>query len=128
MQKILLVNNDASFTDIISFSLCKEGDYQLSIAKNGKEAAAAVARSHFDLVITDMFMPYSNGHELIAKIRKSKSQADTQVMVLSDVSNEKSIAHCFRLGADMYLQKPLNAFSLLAEIRNMLANHANVAA
>ena len=64
MKQILLVDNDTVFTRTVSFLLEKE-NFLVSVAKNGKEAAAALASKSFDLVITDVFMPYSNGFELI---------------------------------------------------------------
>ena len=73
-------------------------------------------------------MPYSNGFELMNTIRTSSSSKHMPVMVVSDVSNEQSIANCFRLGANAYLQKPLNVSGLLSEIKNLVLNRKNVAA
>ncbi|MES2328260.1 MAG: response regulator [Bacteroidota bacterium] len=127
MKKILLVDNDAMFTGMVSYLLEKE-QFHVSIAKDGKEAASALAAGHYDLVISDMFMPYSNGFELLNDVRKNKVNPYTPVMVVSDVSNELSIANCFRLGADAYLTKPVNVPGFLSEIKNLVIQQENVAA
>lgn len=127
MKKILLVDNDAMFTGMVSYLLENE-QFTVSIAKDGKEAASALAAGHYDLVISDMFMPYSNGFELLNDIRKNKMNTETPVMVVSAVSNEQSIANCLRLGADVYLTKPVNVPGLLSEIKNLIIRTKNVAA
>lgn len=126
MKHILLVDNDVLFTKTITSLLQKE-HFDVSVAKDGKEAATALAAGDFDLVITDLFMPYSNGFELVNTIRQNKFTY-IPVMVVSDVTKVQSIANCFRLGADMYLQKPLSFPLLLSEIKNLVLNERNVAA
>ena len=127
MKHILLVDNDILFTRTVSYLLEKEL-FTVTTAKDGKEAADALAGKHFDLVVTDLFMPYSNGFELVNTIRSTESLKHTPVMVVSDVSNKQSISNCFRLGANVYLQKPLNVPLLLSEIKNLVLNQQNVAA
>ena len=127
MKHVLLVDNDLLFTRTVSYLLEKEL-FTVTTAKDGKEAADALAGKHFDLVVTDLFMPYSNGFELVNTIRSTESLKHTPVMVVSDVSNKQSISNCFRLGANVYLQKPLNVPLLLSEIKNLVLNQQNVAA
>ncbi len=126
MKHILLVDSDLLFTTTITSLLQKE-HFNVSVAKDGKEAAIALAGKNFDLVITDLFMPYSNGFELVNTIRQNKFTY-IPVMVVSDVTKVQSIANCFRLGADKYLQKPLNIPQLLSEIKSLVLNERNVAA
>lgn len=127
MKKILLVDNDAMFTGMVSH-LLKNEQFTVSIAKDGKEAASALAAGSFDLIISDMFMPYSNGFELLNDVRKKKSETYTPVIMVSDVSNEQSIANCLRLGADAYITKPLNVPGFISEVKNLVISQANVAA
>lgn len=127
MKHILLVDTDVVFSRTVSFLLQKE-NFEVSVAKDGKEAVAALAGKAFDLVITNVFMPYLNGFELINTIRNSKSSSHTSVMVVSEVSNEHNISNCLRLGADAYQRKPLNVPALLSEIKNLITTRTNVAA
>lgn len=127
MKQILLVDNDAVFSRMVTFLLEKE-NYHVSVARDGKEATAALDTGNYDLVITDLFMPYSNGFELVNTVRSKNSTRHTPVVVLSDVANKHSIDQCLRLGANAYIQKPLNVTGLLSEIKNLVVNQHNVAA
>lgn len=127
MKHILLVDNDVLFTRTVSCLLENEL-FTVTTAKDGKEATDALEGRHFDLVITDLFIPYTNGFELVNSIRTKKSSMHVPVMVVSDVSNKQSISNCYRLGANVYLQKPLNMPLLLTEIKNLVLNQHDVAA
>ena len=127
MKKILLVDQDDLFTNTLFF-LLEQDHFGVTIAKDGKQAAEALATMHFDLVITDLFMPYSNGFELINSIHQDKTTEPVPVIVISDVTNLQSIANCYRLGAEAYFQKPLNVLLLLSEIKRLMQNQNNVAA
>ncbi|MEO7531656.1 MAG: response regulator [Sediminibacterium sp.] len=127
MKQILLVENDAIFGKMLSMLLTQE-NFSVTIAKDGKEAAKALACGQFDLVISDIFMPYSNGFELLHDVRKNKQTGYIPFIVVSDVSNQKSIDNCFRLGADAYHTKPLNMPAFLTEIKNLILTQRNVAA
>lgn len=127
MKQVLIVDNDLSFTKTVSYLLEAE-NFIVSIAKDGKEAADVLKTKSFDLVITDLFMTYSNGFELVNSIRQNQDLNSVPVMVVSDVSNKQTIDNCFRLGADAYLQKPVNVSRLLSEIKSLVLNQRNVAA
>ncbi len=127
MKQVLIVDKDHVFTTTLSAILSRE-DYKVSIAKDGKEASGALASTVFDLVITDMIMPYANGFELVSNIRNNESALHIPVMVVSDVTNEQNIAHCMRAGADVYFTKPVNIPDLISGIKDLIRNQKNVAA
>ena len=127
MKQILLIDKDPVFTTTISSILMRE-NFQVSIAKDGKEASAALTQNSFDLVITDVLMSFANGFELINHMRQSDATRYTPVIVISDIANEKSIAHCLRAGANTYLKKPLNISQFLTGVMNLMRHEKNVAA
>ena len=127
MKHILLIDNDPIFITTVS-SILKSENFQVSIAKDGKEAAGELSSKQFDLIITDMLIPYTNGLELVNNIRQNTETRHTPVMVVSGIANEHSIASWFRVGANAYLQKPLNVSALLTGIKQLIVNVRNVAA
>ena len=127
MKQILLIDKDPIFTSTISSILARE-NFTVRVAKDGKEATGALCEEVFDLVITDVFMSFANGFELVNNIRQNESTKHTAVIVISDIANEQSIAHCMRAGADAYLKKPLHIPQLLSGIMNLVRNEKNVAA
>ena len=127
MKDILLIDKDPIFTSTISSILAKE-NYNVRVAKDGKEAAGALSEKVFDLVITDFFMSFTNGLELLSNIRQNESTSHMPVIVISDIANEVSIAHCMRAGADVFLKKPFNISQLISGIKNLVRNEKAMAA
>ena len=115
MNKILVVEDDPIMLKAIGNILTKSG-YEITIAKNGKEAFEKLASIEFDLVLTDLMMPFNNGLEIVEKSRK----LNTPVIVVSSVGSEDIITECFKLGISDFLKKPIMAAELLARIRKVL--------
>ncbi|MEY3219678.1 MAG: hypothetical protein RIT27_1035 [Pseudomonadota bacterium] len=90
------------------------------LAKNGKEALAALQKHRPDLILLDILMPDMNGYEVLATIRQSTQFRRLPIVVISAISEMDSIVKCIQLGADDYLTKPLNKILLEARIQNCL--------
>ena len=122
MSKILLIEDEDLMRKIVERILIKEG-YQVDIASNGKEAYEKLDSNMFgyDLVITDIMMPYANGFEILSKIKTSEKGKDVPVIVVSSVGNEDMVMEGFKLGADDFLKKPIMAGELLIRINRLLS-------
>lgn len=118
MRRILLVEDDDFVCKIVAIILTKEA-YHVTIAKNGKDAITYLKSSKFDLVISDMMLPYANGLELITEIR-GNLHLDVPILVLSAVTHEKTIAEVFAIGGDDYLKKPFNPTELTSRINRLI--------
>ena len=127
MKNLLIVDSDPMFTTTLSHILARE-QFSVTVAKDGKEAASRLAAGSFDLIITDMLMPYTNGLELINRVRSDKSSRHTPVMVISSVSNEQSISSWLKAGADSYFKKPLDIPVLLSSIKQLMIHEGHAAA
>lgn len=120
MKKILLVEDDALMMKIIIKILSNE-DYEIIPATNGKEAFEKLNGTDysFDLVITDIMMPYSNGFEIVSKI-KEHSKNRVPVLMISVENHEEIVMEVFKVGADDYLKKPIMAGELLIRVKRLL--------
>ena len=127
MKHILIVDNDAVFTTTVS-SILKKEDFDVTIATDGKQAAEKLTGTHYDLVITDVLIPYNNGLEIVNKVRTDESNRHTPVMVVSNVTNEQSVSSWFKQGIDAYLKKPLDLRTLLSGIKQLVFHEKYVAA
>ena len=65
---ILVVDDEAGYREVLAKMLTKAG-YRVVTAADGNEALTLLENSHFDLIITDVFMPNLNGYALAARIR-----------------------------------------------------------
>lgn len=126
MSKILLVDDDEVVHYVIGKVLTKEG-HTVEIAKNGKEGLEKLELMEYDIVITDLMMPYANGFEIISKLKEHPNTAKAAVIVISSITQEDSVIDSFKLGVDEYIRKPIMIGELLLRVNKLLANKAKYA-
>jgi DNA-binding response OmpR family regulator len=121
MSNILVIEDDDIMLKAIRNILRKDG-HEVITAKDGKEAFEKLDNEEYDVVITDLMMPYANGLEVVSRLRSNMLKRHVGIIVCSSVGNEETITEAFRLGADDYLKKPIMAGELMIRIRKLLAN------
>lgn len=114
--RILIVDDEPSITEFISYAMQKEG-YLTEIASDGEEALRKIEQQHFDLFILDIMLPGIDGYELCRRIRTKMS---TPILFLSARDTELNKVVGLELGADDYLAKPFGVRELLARTRALL--------
>lgn len=114
--RILIVDDEPSITEFVSYAMQKEG-YLTEIASDGEEALRKIEQQHFDLFILDIMLPGIDGHELCRRIRTKMS---TPILFLSARDTELNKVVGLELGADDYLAKPFGVRELLARTRALL--------
>ena len=112
-KRILLVDDSKMNLMVLKALLKKRGNFEVEMAMDGKEALEVLAKhesSHFDLVLTDMWMPNLDGEGLVRAIRSTPSLASLRVLVVTaDVEiREKS----FEMGFNGILLKPITTATL----------------
>lgn len=118
MKKILIVEDDQILLQTMEAILSLKG-YLVSLAKNGKEALEKIATERYDLVLTDLMLPYSNGLEIVSKLNEDEEQK-TPVIIISSSHSESSIQDGFNMGAGDYIRKPFTPSELLLRITRLL--------
>jgi DNA-binding response OmpR family regulator len=122
MERILLVDDDDMLAAMIVDITARAG-YEVFRAKDGAEALEAFDKS-YDLVITDLIMPRTEGLELIRELRRLN--ADTPIIAMSGGGRnapETYLPVAKLLGATVALSKPFSSQQLLAAIRSAVAPH-----
>lgn len=114
--RILIVDDEPSITEFVSYAMQKEG-YLTEIASDGEEALRKIEQQHFDLFILDIMLPGIDGYELCRRIRTKMS---TPILFLSARDTELNKVVGLELGADDYLAKPFGVRELLARTRALL--------
>ncbi|MEE4175961.1 MAG: response regulator transcription factor [Bacteroides sp.] len=117
-MKILVCEDDYMVIKAIEHKLTREG-YEVDIANDGRMATEKLKSERYDLVITDLLMPFSGGLELI-NLMKNELKKETPIIVLSKVGNEETIIEAFKLGADDYLTKPFSPNELSIRVKRFL--------
>jgi len=116
MTKILIIEDEASFSEALSFLLQKEG-YSINIADNGKDGLEQFKAENFDLVLLDLMIPEMSGIEVCRAIR-STSQVPIIMLTAKDSEIDKVVG--LELGADDYVTKPYSSRELVARIKAVL--------
>lgn len=96
--------------------------YQVTTARNGTEALAALAAQVPTLVVTDINMPEMDGYELCQRIKDDPKLKDLPVILLTSLSDPKDILRGLECGADNFIVKPYEEEFLLSRIQYVLAN------
>jgi two-component system response regulator VicR len=113
MAKILVVDDEASIVNIISFNLKKEG-YEVVTAEDGEMALDMAKSEKPDLILLDIMMPKMDGYEVCRKIRKD---SEVPIIMLTARADEVDKVIGLEMGADDYVTKPFGNRELIARVK-----------
>ena len=120
MARVLVVEDEESFSDALSYMLRKEG-FEVAVAGTGPEALAEFDRNGADIVLLDLMLPGIPGTEVCRSLR-SRSSVPIIMLTAKDSEIDKVVG--LELGADDYVTKPYSARELIARIRAVLRRGA----
>ena len=115
-QHILVVDDESSITEFVSYALRKEG-YEVDVAQNGEDALSLAEKNDYDLFILDIMLPGIDGYELCRRIR-AKSAACVLFLSARDTELDKVVG--LEIGGDDYLAKPFGVRELIARVHSLL--------
>ena len=116
MTRVLVVEDEESYADALSYMLRKEG-YDVSLAATGPEALAEFDRNGADIVLLDLMLPGLPGTEVCRQIR---AVSNVPVIMVSAKDDEVDKIVGLELGADDYVTKPYSSRELVARVRAVL--------
>jgi two-component system response regulator RegX3 len=116
MTRILLVEDEESFSDPLSYMLRKEG-YEVAVAETGPAALEDFDRRGADLVLLDLMLPGLSGMDVCRALRLRSS---VPVIMLTAKDSEIDKVVGLEIGADDYVTKPYSSRELLARIKAVL--------
>jgi two-component system, OmpR family, response regulator RegX3 len=116
MTRILVVEDEESFSDPLSYLLRKEG-YEVAVAETGPAALEDFDRAGADLVLLDLMLPGLSGVDVCRALRHRSS---VPVIMLTAKDSEIDKVVGLEIGADDYVTKPYSSRELLARIKAVL--------
>ena len=122
MTKILVVEDEASFSDALSYVLTKEG-YEVVVADTGDGAIATFDEVGADLVLLDLMLPGLSGTEVCRQLR-ARSNVPIIMLTAKDTEVDKVVG--LELGADDYVTKPYSKAELIARIKAVLRRQSDL--
>lgn len=122
-EKILLVDDEESILNVLSYALNKEG-YKTEKAYDGQEALDKFAVFKPDIVILDLMLPVISGYDVCKKI-EDKNVGIIMLTAKNDII-DKLLG--LELGADDYLTKPFDIRELIARVKSLSRRYKKIAA
>jgi two-component system, OmpR family, response regulator RegX3 len=116
VTKVLVVEDEESFSDALSYMLRRE-QYDVEVAADGHEALRSFERSGADIVLLDLMLPGLSGTEVCRELR-ARSNVPIIMVTARDSEVDKVVG--LELGADDYVTKPFSSRELVARIRAVL--------
>ena len=118
-QKILIVDDDPNIADLVSLYLTKEC-YETMIVYDGESALASLDSYQPNLILLDLMLPGIDGYQVCREIRSKQS---TPIIMLSAKGEVFDKVLGLELGADDYMEKPLDSKELVARVKAVLRRY-----
>ena len=122
MTRVLVVEDEESYSDALAYMLRKEG-FEVGLAGTGTAALEEFHRAGADIVLLDLMLPEMSGTEVCRQIRAT---SNVPVIMVSAKGDEVDKVVGLELGADDYVTKPYSPRELVARIRAVLRRGADV--
>ena len=116
MTRVLVVEDEESYSDALTYMLRKEG-FEVAVATNGDDALVEFDRSGADIVLLDLMLPGTPGTEVCRHLRQT---SNVPVLMVSAKDTEVDKVVGLELGADDYITKPYSPRELVARVRAVL--------
>ena len=113
-KKILIVDDEKSIVDILSFNLGREG-YETMAAYDGEAGLTLALEENPDLILLDLMLPKMNGFDVCKAVREKNTS--TPIIMLTARESESDKVFGLELGADDYITKPFGVRELMARVK-----------
>ena len=117
--KILVVDDDADWVELLRYNLQKAG-FSIGTAFDGVEAVRKARSIHPDVILLDLMLPELDGFAVCEILRRDKATASIPIVMLTALSGELGRLVGLDLGANAYLTKPFSPKVLIARLESLL--------
>lgn len=120
-RRILVVDDDPYYLDIIPAALLKDGDYKVAVASTGFDAGAQVVEQNPHLIILDIHLSDMDGRMVCERVKARPETRMTRILAISGYLNDEEAATLSDHGFDDYLKKPFSVTDLNERVRRLFA-------
>ena len=119
-KKVLLVDDSSTMLMMEQAILRQVSNYEVLLARDGREAVEKAANEKPDLILMDVVMPRMNGFEACQQIRQQETTRTIPVILVTTRGEQDNVEMGYVSGCSDYLTKPINESELLSIVRNYL--------
>ncbi len=121
-KRILIIDDERSFTRMVKLNLEKTGDYEVREENRAPAALAAAREFRPDLILLDVIMPAMDGGDIAAQIQRDRHLKSTPIVFLTaTVSRREAGTDGLNSGGALFLAKPVSLEGLIQCINEHLA-------
>src|SRR5215212_8212261 len=117
--RLLVVDDNRVNRILLARGLEGQG-HKVETAEDGKQALEKLRSDSFDLVLLDIEMPEMNGYQVLETCLQDPELRDIPIIMTSSLDELESVVKCVELGAEDYLNKPVNPILLRARVNASL--------
>jgi CheY-like chemotaxis protein len=121
MTKILIVEDSPMVQKLFLRALQKHG-FDADISENGREALQLVVKTQYDLIFTDLNMPFVNGIDFTKKMRLLENYKDTPIVLVSSDAMPANKQEAKLAGASGWITKPFDSDKILAQVNHFVGH------
>lgn len=114
---VLVAEDNELILRTVEHKLLKEG-CEVVLTRNGKEAIDKIKEVSFDLIISDIMMPFASGIEILSAMKAMGK--NTPVIMLSSMGQEEVVVEAFDMGASDFMVKPFSPNELMLRIKRLV--------
>ncbi|MBX2961596.1 MAG: response regulator [Cyclobacteriaceae bacterium] len=116
-MKALVCEDDKVVLKVIEVAMAEEG-IEATLVNNGQKALDLLAQHEYDLIITDIHMPYANGDAVLNFVHNEQGKKTPVIMISSD-SEEEVVSMALKSGVRSFVSKPVDVERLRKVIREV---------
>ncbi|MFC1514410.1 response regulator [Candidatus Omnitrophota bacterium] len=120
-RKVLIVDDEKVFCQMVKLNLEETGQYQVRAETSGIEAFAAVKEFVPDVILLDISMPDINGIDVLAELKRDEVTKSIPVIMVTGKHDQFDRRKTLELGAYEYITKPLDSYMIVRQIENILS-------
>ena len=117
-MKVLICEDDPIVVTLLTIILRKKKIEPVCVT-DGRQALQQLRENSFDLIITDIHMPYHNGDEVLSLVRNEQGK-QTPIIMMSSDTEEEVINLALKLGVNYFLKKPLKETEVEKAIKKFI--------
>jgi chemotaxis protein histidine kinase CheA/ActR/RegA family two-component response regulator len=126
-SRVLVVDDSMSVRRAVA-TLLEDHGYDVTLARDGLDAAKSMESMRPDLLITDLEMPNMNGLELAAHVRSRPELAGLTIVMITSRSMDKHRRQAMSAGVNVYLTKPYTDHELLQQVAHAVTGRVEMRA
>ena len=123
-KKILVIDDEPELVKALTIRLESKG-YEVAPAYDGEEGLSKIRATKPELVLLDIMLPKLDGRDMLKKAKEDPDIKDIPIVILSAKAEQWDRELALKLGAEEYIEKPLEALKLLRQISNVFKRQKN---